>query len=175
MAPRSAHAPIAGLERFSDRLLVDIGITPSEVSDDHPRHQLPAQDLRVGYRLFSPLSSLAGLPSTGNSGRTDTLRALSGTDASRGRMYRVGPIQTLPTLLRLLIGLGFAAAITVALVRTPGAQTPQGAPETQLDRSAGYFAQSLQDWDPGTHTTKQYWSRPCLAGECGNSQHTQPK
>jgi hypothetical protein len=70
--------------------------------------------------------------------------------------------------LRLLVGLAIAAVIVIGLTRPSGAQTTSrirtettAAWHQQRDDHATPFARCLQDWDAGTHMTKQEWSEAC--------------
>jgi hypothetical protein len=74
----------------------------------------------------------------------------------------------LATLTRLAIGLVIMVLIVIGLTRPSAARTPSGvgigstpsSPRQQQD-SPDQFARCLQDWDAGTHMTKQEWSGAC--------------
>jgi hypothetical protein len=69
------------------------------------------------------------------------------------------------TLARLAIGLVIVALIVIGLTNPSGAQTTGGvraenAPSSLGDK-ATLFSLCLQDWDVGTHMTKQEWAGAC--------------
>ena len=68
------------------------------------------------------------------------------------------------TLTRLAIGLVIVALIVIGLTNPSGAQTTGGVraetPSSLSDKPT-LFARCLQDWDVGTHMTKQEWAGAC--------------
>jgi hypothetical protein len=75
---------------------------------------------------------------------------------------------TLSTLMRLVIGLVIACLIVIGLTSPSGGQTPEhvrAEPASswpqQQEEKASQFGRCLQDWDIGTHMTKQQWRGAC--------------
>jgi hypothetical protein len=72
------------------------------------------------------------------------------------------------TLMRLVLSLMIAALIVIGLTSPSGGQTTEHAraetPSSSSQREDGEatpFGRCLQDWDAGTHMTKQEWWGAC--------------
>jgi hypothetical protein len=93
----------------------------------------------------------------------------SASIALTGRPEIAGSFLFCKLSLRLAIGLVIAAIIIIGLTSPSGAQTASGERiqgdfffrHQQQDDSTTLVARCLQDWDAGTHMTKQEWSGAC--------------
>ena len=75
---------------------------------------------------------------------------------------------TLATLMRVVVSLVIAALIVIGLTSPSGGQTTEhvraGTTSSSSQRQDGEaipFGRCLQDWDAGTHMTKQEWRGAC--------------